>query len=130
MSSATLPAPMTNVQPWVSPRSPSSDQSLLKNLPEPSSTPKILGSCPTATVSPRPNRKPVMTGFETRSITPPSRSSPAPTRTAAETTARPADSAANLVASPSARGPTATAERAEVAVVALTTSVLDVPSSA
>ena len=63
-------------------------------------------------------------------MTPPSRSSPAPTSTAAETRASAADSAAKRAASPSASGATAAAESAEVAVVALTTSEREVPSSA
>jgi hypothetical protein len=55
-----------------------------------------------------------MTGLETRSATAPSRSAPASRSTTAVTSASAADSAANRA----------------VAVVALTTSVRDVPSSA
>jgi hypothetical protein len=55
---------------------------------------------------------------------------PAATRTTAATSASAADNAANRAVSPSARGPTAAADSAEVAVVALTTSDRDVPMSA
>jgi hypothetical protein len=53
---------------------------------------------------------------------------PAAASSAAATSASAVDSAANLAVSPCASGPTAAAESAEVAVVALTTSVRDVPS--
>ena len=71
-----------------------------------------------------------MTGFETRSVSPPIRIIPAATRTTPQVTASAADSAAKRATSPWASGPTAAAEIADVAVVALTTSVRDVPSSA
>jgi hypothetical protein len=103
---------------------------LLEEVPGSRFDPKDLRQRAIATVSPTPNRKPVTTGLETRSMTPPSRSRPAPTSTAAETIASPAESAAKRAVSPSASGATAAAESAEVAVVALTTSVRDVPSSA
>ena len=81
-------------------------------------------------VSPSPNRKPVITGLETRSAIAPSRSAPAAASTTAVTSASAAESAAKRAASPPASGPTAAADTADVAVVALTTSVRDVPSSA
>ena len=81
-------------------------------------------------MSPSPNRNPVITGFEIRSATAPSRSSPEHTRTTAVTTASAAESWTNRSASPFASGPTADADSAAVAVVAPTTSVRDVPTSA
>ena len=54
-----------------------------KNSPSPASTPRIAGSWPIMIVRPRPNRKPVITGLDTRSATAPSRRSPAATSTAA-----------------------------------------------
>jgi hypothetical protein len=89
-----------------------------------------LGSCPTAIEIPRPNRKPVMTGLETRSVIPPRRSVPAATNTAAATSAAAAESAAKRPASPSASGPTVAADSAAVDVVAPTTSERDPPTSA
>ena len=79
---------------------------------------------------PRPNRKPVITGLETRSAIAPKRSSPPRMSTSATTSASAADSAAKRSGSPSAIGPTVAAETADVAVVALTTSWWDVPISA
>ena len=80
---------------------------------------------------PRPNRKPVITGLETRSATAPKRSAPAArSSTTPTTSASAADSAAKLSMSPPAIGPTVAAETADVAVVALTTSWREVPSSA
>ena len=63
-------------------------------------------------------------------MTPPSRSRPATTSTAPETSASPAERAAKRIASPSASGPIAAADSADVAVVALTTSVREVPRRA
>ena len=54
---------------------------------------------------------------------------PPSTRTTATTSASAADSAAKRATSPPASGPTVAAETAEVAVVALTMSCRDVPSS-
>ena len=79
---------------------------------------------------PRPNRKPVITGFETRSATAPKRSAPPAISTTATTSASAADSMAKRSTSPPAIGPTVAAETAEVAVVALTTSWRDVPRNA
>ena len=70
-------APTASVQPCSASSSPTRSQSCSKNLPLVPSTPKSFDSWPIATVSPSPNRNPVITGFETRSITPPSRSAPA-----------------------------------------------------
>ena len=72
----------------------------------------------------------MITGLETRSATAPRRSAPAPISTTAVTSANAADSAAKRPVSPPASGPTAAADTAEAAVVALTTSVREVPSSA
>ena len=55
-------------------------------------------------------------------MTRPSLSRPAATSTTAAMRASAADRAANVTTSPSASGPTAAAESADVAVVALTTS--------
>ncbi len=93
-------------------------------------TPSSAGSWPTMIVSPSPNRNPVITGLETKSERPPSRSSPASASTPAATSASAAESAAKRAASPSASGPTAAAESALVAVVALTTSDREDPSRA
>ncbi len=71
-----------------------------------------------------------MTAFGTKSMTRPSLSRPRHDEHAPATSASAADRAANVTASPSASGPTAAAESADVAVVALTTSERDVPRSA
>ncbi len=71
-----------------------------------------------------------MTGLETRSEIEPSPSAPPATSTAPVTSAKAADRAAKCAVSPPASGPTAVADSADVAVVALTTSVRDVPTSA
>jgi hypothetical protein len=89
-----------------------------------------LGSCPTAIVVPSPNRNPVITGFEIRSATAPSRGSPEHASTAAVTRASAADNRTNRSLSPWASGAMADADRAAVAVVAPTKSVRGVPSSA
>ena len=81
-------------------------------------------------VSPRPNRKPVITGLETKSEMTPSRRKPPAISTSPVSSASAADSTAKRAASPCASGPTAAADSAEVAVVALTTSEREVPSSA
>jgi len=129
-SSAMLAAPTPSVQPCVESRLPIRSPSCSKKLPLPLSTPKIFGSWEIVTVSPRPKRKPVMTGFETKSMIPPRRKTPATARTAAVRSASAAESAANRAVSPFASGPTAAADSAEVAVVALTTSDREVPTSA
>ena len=129
-SRTTLARPTASVQLLVSPSCPKRSQSCEKKPPLPPSTPKIFGSCPRATTSASPNRKPVITGFGTKSITFPARATPAAKSTTAETRASAAESPANRVTSPPASGPTAAAESAEVAVVALTTSERDVPRSA
>jgi hypothetical protein len=103
---------------------------LLEEVPAPPSTPNRAGSWPTAMNSPSPNRNPVSTGFEIRSVIPPRRSRPEPANTTAATRASAADSAAKRAVSPSASGPTAAADRAAVAVVALTTSVRELPRRA
>jgi hypothetical protein len=99
-------------------------------LPSSAGTPSRLGTCATAIVSPSPNRKPVITGLETRSAIAPRRSTPPSTRTTPATIASIADSAAKRATSPWASTPTAEADTAEVAVVALTTSWREVPISA
>ena len=80
--------------------------------------------------SPRPNRKPVITGLETRSETAPKRSRPPSASTIPTTSASAADSAAKRSTSPPASGPTVAADTADVAVVALTTSWREVPARA
>ena len=129
-STATEPSPTASVAPWTSPSSPSTSASAGKKFPSPGSTPSRLGSCASAITRPSPNRKPVITGLETKSAMTPSRSAPAPTSTTAAISASAADRAANCAASPPASGPTAAADTAAVAVVALTTSWRDVPSRA
>jgi hypothetical protein len=109
-STATLAAPTATVAPSTSPRSPSSVQARSKKSPSPVN--------------------PVITGLETRSATAPRRNRPASAATIAVTIASVAGRAAKRAASPCASGPTAAAETAAVAVVALTTSERDVPSSA
>ena len=69
--------------------------------------------------------------METRSEIAPSPSSAAgDEHRRPSTSANAADSAAKCAVSPPASGPTAAADSADVAVVALTTSVRDVPMSA
>jgi hypothetical protein len=125
-----LAAPIATIQPFVSSRSRARSPTRSKNSPSPAGTPNSCGAWPMMIVSPRPNRKPPITGLETKSDRLPSLSSPPAASTSAATMARAADSAANFAASPSASGPTAEADIAEVAVVALTTSVRDVPRNA
>jgi hypothetical protein len=99
-------------------------------LPLPGLTPNTAGSWPIVIVSPSPNRNPSSPPWHEIGDAAHNRSTPAPARTAADTSASAADSAANFETSPCASGPTAAADSAEVAVVALTTNERERPISA
>lgn len=129
-SSAIDTAPTASVVPCTSPSSPSTSANAGKKLPSPAGTPSTAGSCASVITMPRPNRKPVITGLDTRSATAPKRSQPPNASTTPTTSASAADSAAKRAVSPPASSPTVAADTADVAVVALTTSWCEVPSSA
>ncbi len=97
---------------------------------DPLGAPNSAGSCLPMITRPSPNRNPIMTGLETKSEIAPRPRAPPSTRMTPARTASAADSSANSATSPCASGATAAALSAEVAVVALTISVREVPSSA
>ena len=125
-----LASPTASVQPLVSARWLRTAHVFEKKCPLPPGIPRSFGTCPIATVRPSPKRNPVMTGFETKSVIRPSPSAPAAAMAAVVTIASAAESVAKRAASLPTSGPTADADNAAVAVVALTTSERDVPSSA
>ena len=129
-NATTLAAPAAAVHQWMSSRWPPRSPSWSKNWPLPAGTPSSFGAWPRMIVRPRPNRKPPITGLDTKSERLPSPSTPPAASTTAVTSASAADSVAKRAVSPCASSPTADAESAEVAVVALTISVREEPRNA
>ena len=127
---AKLAPPITKVTKLVSP-SRAARLANCSSVVSPSDfKPSTLGSCAPMITSANPCMNPTITGFDRKSATKPSRSTPASRQSTPVITPSPAASSAIRPGSPSASGATATATIAAIAVSGPTTSWRELPNSA
>ena len=127
---ARLSKPVSTGASAASDRCSSTDQSLVKKLPEAPLIPKRCGTCPMMVTKTRPSMNPRITGVGIKAATQPMRNAPNSRKNAPIKMARVDVSVSKRAVPGAATAPTVSAEIRPVAVSGPTTSTREVPSTA